>query len=745
MRVPIARIVWLSFGFPALVSWPLAIAQPAAVIAPSETESTHPARPWIRIAATQPQSRLVDYHLVNPGKVLEEVNQSLNELQRLVHRAGEAGCDVVVFPEDTLGLGTWEAANRKVVNQVLPNAVDSMLHQLGTAAAAHNMYLVCCNDTIAPDGSLRNTAFFLGRDGREIGRYDKVNMPIHELNKKRGDGFPVFETPDLGGVGMLICYDMVFPEAARCLALGGAEIIFHPTLGGAAIGDEEISRAAFRTRAVENFVYLVVSQRGHGSMIISPQGKILAEANGSDALAIADINPFEGREGGDAMNQQQDMRARLFRERSPTAFSILTDPNPPVLSEVPETMPVKEAVRIRAGVLTTGEKEFQEAEKFARQGQIRQAIQTFQQLRRKYPGSWIDRVSAERLAALRDQSSEHEVDKPSPQVPPFSATPFEVPPRTTLSNPAISFEVPDESYVVLNRPPLEVVIADNRAADNGILPGHREGYHGVASLKHTDQPLNLFVPAYAGLNFEHIHDGTAHGYDILFEPRRAPMELRVVDEHTAELYQSPTPHWGLESCSRYELLENGWIEFTFECIPRRRTWENDYLGLFWASYIHQPESLDIHFLGADREGNMQWIRGVTPKHGVQATHRAREDHRNFPHDEEFPLSLVFSFSGHRFAEPWYFGECRDMAFLQVFRPQDRVRLTQSPSGGGTGNPAWDFQWFLSEPQVGRRYQLVMRAFYGASPGKELKPWVRKVVSTLHDTEFWEERMSGAEP
>src|SRR5438552_12789811 len=149
-------------------------------------------------------------------------------------------------------------------------------------------------------------------------------MPIHELDRKRGDSFPVFKTPDLGGVGMLICYDMVFPEAARCLALGGADIVFHPTLGGAAIGDNDISLAAFRTRAVENFVYIVVSQRGAGSMIISPQGKVLAEAKGKDDLAIADIDPSAGRSGGDSMNQQEDMRARLFRERSPAAYSILT-------------------------------------------------------------------------------------------------------------------------------------------------------------------------------------------------------------------------------------------------------------------------------------------------------------------------------------------------------------------------------------------------------------------------------------
>ena len=64
---------------------------------------------------------------------------------------------------------------------------------------------------------------------------------------------------------MLICYDMVFPEATRCLALAGADVVFHPTLGGAAFGDDDISLAAFRTRAVDNFLYLVVAMRGRAA------------------------------------------------------------------------------------------------------------------------------------------------------------------------------------------------------------------------------------------------------------------------------------------------------------------------------------------------------------------------------------------------------------------------------------------------------------------------------------------------
>jgi predicted amidohydrolase len=358
----------------------------------------------VRIGTAQPRRRLIDHRVKSPAKVLAQVDRSLKELEALVDKAGTAGCDALALPEDTLGLGTWEAGNPSLLKEVLPAAVKRMLDRLGRAAAAHRMYLVCCNDTVE-EGAVRNTAFLLGRDGKEIGRYHKVNMPIHELDKKRGDHFPVFHTPDLGDVGMLICYDMVFPEAARCLALGGADIIFHPTLGGAAIGDGDISRAAFRTRAVENYVYVVVSQRGSGSMIISPKGKVLVEGKAPDDIAIADIDPSGGREGGDAFNHQRDMRARLFRERSPAAFGILTDPNPPVLKKVPETVSIPDAVRIARGALTVGEGEFQQADALLHAGKTEEAVRAFEALIAKYPATWIDRVARERLARVKKEES----------------------------------------------------------------------------------------------------------------------------------------------------------------------------------------------------------------------------------------------------------------------------------------------------------------------------------------------------
>ncbi len=296
----------------------------------------------------------------------------------------------------------------------------------------------------------------------------------------------------------------------------------------------------------------------------------------------------------------------------------------------------------------------------------------------------------------------------------IAAVAAELPARTTLSDSSIRFTVPEKPYVVLRRGPIQAAVVDNRVVNDEVLPNHRAGYHGLASLKHEKQPRNLFVPNWAGLNFEHIHDGTVQDRKILFEPREAPMQLRVIDERTAELYQAPTPHWGLESCMRYRLLDDETLELVFECVPRRDTYKNGFIGLFWASYIDQPESKAVHFIGVESEkpeDRPAWIRASSPRHGELATHRALRDDRDFPHDAQFPLTLAFNYSRYRFDRPWYLGVCRDMASVQIFRPGDQVRFSQSPTGGGETNPAWDFQWFIPKYQIGQRYQLVMRVLY----------------------------------
>jgi len=349
-----------------------------------------------------------DYRITSPSEVLLHVGKSINLLEQMVHKAGAANCDVITFPEDMLGLSAWEAVNRTASQEVLPEVENRTLTQLGHAAAQYNMYLICSTDTLSTRGTIQNTSFLLGRDGQEIGRYHKTMLPVQESRKEPGTEFPVYATQDLGSVGMLICYDMVFPETARCLALGGADIIFNPTVGGAAFGNADISRAAFRTRAVENFVYIVVSWGGWGtetgSLIISPHGDIIAEEKEPGAIAIADIDPFGGRECADWSNAQQDMRARLFRERHPTAYSRLTESTPPALSKLPPMQPgsAEEIAEITERAMTLGHHQYEQAEALLKDHKTQEAIAAFAALKKDYPCTWFDRTATERLKQIRE-------------------------------------------------------------------------------------------------------------------------------------------------------------------------------------------------------------------------------------------------------------------------------------------------------------------------------------------------------
>ncbi len=283
---------------------------------------------------------------------------------------------------------------------------------------------------------------------------------------------------------------------------------------------------------------------------------------------------------------------------------------------------------------------------------------------------------------------------------------------TSLTNPKVRFEEPAVHQIELTRGPVRITVVDNVA----VGAHHRAGYNGVASLTHQARRENLFVREYAGLNFELIHDGTHVPRDRMMEPRRAPMRLRRIDGHTVELHQPPTPTWALESCTRFHLLKDGAIEMTFECVPRKPVFKQGYIGLFWASYIDKPESKAIHFVGRPRtagpETEPAWIEAITPKHGVESTHVGAHDRRRIEPAPDFPAHyMVFSHSKCRYTEPYYYGVSHGMALALVFRRGDLIRFTQSPSGGGAGCPAWDFQYMIPDYEVDKPYGFVMRAVY----------------------------------
>ena len=356
----------------------------------------------IRMAAIQARKRMISGKIARPAKVVAAVNKSIDALIDLVQQAAGQGCKAVCLPEDCLGTEIWQCCQPQLAPGVIKQCSDLALRRFSGAARSCGLYLVFCCDFVA-NGQFANTAVLIGPRGQEIGRYEKVHLPLFEQWKRRGTSFPVFQTEDLGTVGLAICFDLVFPETARSLALAGAGVVFHPSLGGAAFGDEnDIGKAAMRTRAVDNGLYIISTMRGEHSIIVGPQGQVLAWGGKKpDAILMADIDPFGGRELGDSYaGTYPDVRARLFRERVPAAYGRLVEGSPAFVSQLPPLPDIKQLCETARLAIAEGDAAFRRAELMIKKGQVDDARLLLRELRDRFPTTWIHEAARRKLDEL---------------------------------------------------------------------------------------------------------------------------------------------------------------------------------------------------------------------------------------------------------------------------------------------------------------------------------------------------------
>ena len=240
-----------------------------------------------KIAALQPAA---------PTSV-EEHPAMMAAAWRLAAEATACGAELLVLPEcfNAMGLG--------------PEAVRREAHDAAVVVARGREH---CIETgtwlllplIEQRGDLRyNTAHLIGPSGEIAFTYDKTHLTITErrdLGLTPGESVPVADTP-LGRVGVMICYDVYFPEVARLLSLQGAEVILFPSLQRS--DTPERCMLLNRARAIDSACCLVRAGYGlpagepytpgkvyGGSCIIAPDGTILADAGLREGVAMAEVD-----------------------------------------------------------------------------------------------------------------------------------------------------------------------------------------------------------------------------------------------------------------------------------------------------------------------------------------------------------------------------------------------------------------------------------------------------------------------
>jgi hypothetical protein len=270
-----------------------------------------------------------------------------------------------------------------------------------------------------------------------------------------------------------------------------------------------------------------------------------------------------------------------------------------------------------------------------------------------------------------------------------------------------------QKVVRLSNGIINAVFVDN----NAFGLDHRAGYNGIAELTHRSQDSSIFVPNYAGFNLEHIFGGDSLAE--LFEPRKHPMELYRISDSEVLLYQSPTPLSGVESQTVFKLTGSHYIDVLFRFIIHDGSFfKHGYAGLFWASYIHEPGDKKIYFRGR-KEGSEStgWISAYSTAHGTKSTHLGKQEKDPVYFAPNFNARLASHFSDYRYDQPFYYGRFHNMVLAYMFKPDQGIRFSQSPTGGGDLNPAWDFQFIVPDFEVGKEYSFQARIMYKEFAGE----------------------------
>jgi predicted amidohydrolase len=268
----------------------------------------------------------------------------------LMDEAGAAGAQLVVFPEISLQGYPPDFANfyPERIRAAFDNAesVPDGPHVQAIAEHAQELgvYVIYgLNEKGTSPGVIYNTAVLTGPDGH-VGKYRKVHVGITEqLTWRKGNDWPVFDTA-IGRIGMLICYDKMWPESTRELMLRGADILVMPTAWFMAYGEQdpesnilvEQYRLFDRVRAAENGRWFVSSNFAGElggtqfigmSQIVDPCGRVV-ETTGmfTPGLAIADIDISGGIAEANAMQG-----ARLVRDRRPDTYLAMSGELAPVV------------------------------------------------------------------------------------------------------------------------------------------------------------------------------------------------------------------------------------------------------------------------------------------------------------------------------------------------------------------------------------------------------------------------------
>ncbi|HEV7806598.1 MAG TPA: carbon-nitrogen hydrolase family protein [Solirubrobacteraceae bacterium] len=266
-----------------------------------------------------------------------EVEACFRTIERALQEARVCGAGLVVLPEAALG-GYVESLHDGDGCAPAP-ALELDGPQLRRVVELARDLVVCVGFCEAGDGGARhNSAAVLSGDG-VLGVHRKIHLPLREDRVTwPGDELTAFDTP-IGRIGMLISYDKAFPEAARTLALDGAQVLAFMSAWPCSVtdaarrpqDDRQCRRAVLwdRSRAAENSLIVAsANQTGTfgslrfvgGARVVDPGGDVVAATGSECGVACASFDVEASLERARrGLSPIHDLRPDLYRVAAPLA------------------------------------------------------------------------------------------------------------------------------------------------------------------------------------------------------------------------------------------------------------------------------------------------------------------------------------------------------------------------------------------------------------------------------------------
>ncbi len=193
-------------------------------------------------------------------RTMHSFDEFMTQVEFFVDSLADYKADVAMFPEfftaPLMALDPAESTVEAVRN--LAGYTDRTRDALSTLAVSYNINIIGGSLPVLDDGELYNVAFLCRRDGT-VEAQSKLHITPSEWRfwaMRGGDDLQVFET-DFGRIGILICYDVQFPELSRLLVDKGMQILFVPFWTDTKNGYLRVQRCA-QARAIENECYVAI-------------------------------------------------------------------------------------------------------------------------------------------------------------------------------------------------------------------------------------------------------------------------------------------------------------------------------------------------------------------------------------------------------------------------------------------------------------------------------------------------------